>query len=119
MHVAVASLARLIVITLLSCLAGWGTTVSRRKQARRDDYIASHGELPPEIKSAIKRGRLRIGMTKEQVLASWGPPGNTSTANDKIRETWIYQRLPLRDRSSSCAYLYFEGGRLRCWKSTE
>jgi hypothetical protein len=119
MHVAVVSLARLIVITLLSCLAGWGTRVSRRKQARRDEYITSHPELPPEIKSAIKSGRLRIGMTKEQVLASWGPPGNTSTANDQIRETWIYQRFLARGRRSFCAYLYFEKDRLLYWKSVE
>ncbi|MGZ7442420.1 stalk domain-containing protein [Paenibacillus sp. TH7-28] len=44
------------------------------------------------IWNQIKAGHINLGMTKEQVLLSWGEPAGKSTANanGKTVETWVY-----------------------------
>lgn len=59
---------------------------------RRKSYLEANPDLPNVIKSAIQSGSFRIGMTKEQVLASLGKPDRTETRrNTNSREKWIYE----------------------------
>lgn len=59
---------------------------------RRRSYLESNPDLPNVIKSAIQSGSFRIGMTKEQVLASLGKPDRTQKRDDmNSREQWIYK----------------------------
>lgn len=53
----------------------------------------------------IDEGKVAIGMTKDQVLASWGKPNDINRTVGKwgVNEQWVY----------SNAYLYFENGVLR------
>lgn len=41
--------------------------------ARREDYIAAHPSLSKEYAQAIREGKIKVGMTKEEVHAAWGP----------------------------------------------
>lgn len=38
----------------------------------RQTYVDSHPSLPKETRQAILEGKIRIGMTKDEVKASWG-----------------------------------------------
>lgn len=39
---------------------------------QRQDFISSHPNITQSIKNDILEGRLSIGMTKEECIASWG-----------------------------------------------
>ncbi len=68
----------------------------------------------PHFEKHITEHRVIVGMTKEQVLQSWGGPQtiNTTFTNDGIRrEEWIFEDW----ESTSVVkhrYLYFEEGKL-------
>lgn len=66
----------------------------------------------PDFQQHIEQHRVMVGMSKEQVLQSWGGPQtiNTSFTKDGIRqEEWIFE-----DWESTAVvhhrYLYFEEG---------
>ena len=52
-----------------------------------------------------EKGQVRIGMTEEEAVRSWGRPDyiNHSSAGDQ----WVYQRGPIKAQ-----FLYFKNGRL-------
>ena len=59
---------------------------------RRREYLSSNPDLPNVIKSAIQSGSFRIGMNKEQVLASLGKPDNIEKRPGiNSQERWIYK----------------------------
>ncbi|MBP1991615.1 stalk domain-containing protein [Paenibacillus eucommiae] len=57
-----------------------------------------------DIKDSIRREKVRIGMTKEQVYYSWGEPDNLN-AYDSM-EQWVYRY----GTSFDAQYLYFTNG---------
>lgn len=61
---------------------------------------------------AIAEQKIRVGMTTEQVVRSWGDPirKNRSGGSYGSREQWVY---PGR------VYIYFESGRLTSWQTSE
>ncbi|WP_243374601.1 hypothetical protein [Geotalea sp. SG265] len=73
-------------------------------------------KLPNKLKklgkkslNAIANGKIFIGMTKDEAVASWGKPQdiNRSAGSWGINEQWVYG-----DRT----YLYFKNGRLTSWQ---
>lgn len=69
----------------------------------------------PDFQKHIEQHRVMVGMTKEQVLQSWGGPQtiNTTFTKDGIRqEEWIFEdwESPAVVRHR---YLYFEEGILK------
>ena len=46
----------------------------KSNQSFRQEYVNNHSELSKEIKQAIINAKVIEGMTKEQVVASWGKP---------------------------------------------
>lgn len=76
---------------------------------RRDWYCRTHPDLPQRTASAICWGELHIGMTREQVRASWGPPQriNQTTTLSGVQEQWVY---------AITRHAYFEDGRLVSWR---
>lgn len=70
--------------------------------------------LDPDFSKHIESHRVMVGMSREQVLESWGSPNtiNVSHTSDGLRrEEWIFE-----DWESAAIvkhrYLYFEEGRL-------
>lgn len=82
------------------------------KNQRRQDYVTTHPELTQQTKQDILEGRIRIGMTREQVKATWGYPDdiNRTVGSWGEHEQWIYG-YDIRFRR----YLYFENGKLTSW----
>lgn len=56
------------------------------------EYINKHPELSREIINSILTAKVGIGMTKEQVEASWGKPIRVSTNISTLGtvEMWFY-----------------------------
>jgi len=74
----------------------------------RAEIIKRHPEWPEKIKNQIRSGTVTIGMTKQQVLSSWGRPSdiNRTVWSSGTREQWVYND----------SYLYFENGKLTSWQ---
>lgn len=72
------------------------------ERKRKKKIISKYGK---ELGSLIFAGKVRIGMTKEMCIASWGEPYdiNKTITSGAIREQWVY---------SLKSYLYFENGTL-------
>ncbi len=69
----------------------------------RQGYINQHPELTQEIMQAILEGEVIAGMTKEQVVVSWGKPSKTDDFStdpnawwyDPRGEGWWYKPFPI------------------------
>lgn len=48
------------------------------------------GNSEVEVQNAIQAGHIALGMTKAQVIASYGPPPSHVTPDAKIADTWKY-----------------------------
>jgi hypothetical protein len=61
--------------------------------------------FPARVWAYIERGKIFIGMTKDQALASWGEPErvNRTLTRGGVSEQWVY---------GPSTYLYFSNGRL-------
>jgi hypothetical protein len=68
--------------------------------------LQSHPEWPQKTRLAIANNEILIGMTKDQLLASWGLPNdiNRSVYPKVIREQWVYGP-PFHDYE---AYVYVD-----------
>lgn len=64
-----------------------GTTIQTRQ-----DYVNYHSDISKEIKECIIKQQVAIGMTREQVKASWGNPSqiNTDVSYFGSDEQWVY-----------------------------
>jgi len=90
---------RAFIIVGVALLMGCATGPPRRP------YLVHHPELDPYTAECIRERKVHIGMTKEQVKASWGPPykvNRTVTAYG-TREQWVY-------RGFTSGYVYFDDG---------
>ena len=73
-------------------------------------YVRKHGaRWDPQFQQDVREGLIRIGMTKEMVLASWGQPRdiNRSVGSWGVNEQWVY---------AYSQYLYFENGKLESFQ---
>ena len=64
----------IILIALIGCMSMMGVSgVSEKdRQMLREAYVRNHPNIDSETKSAILNGKIFIGMTADQVRASWG-----------------------------------------------
>jgi len=69
--------------------------------------------LPAQTRQVILARQIQRGLTKMQVLLSWGDPFKTITATtpEGDTETWVYQR-----GEKNFVYLSFTGGVLQGWR---
>jgi len=57
----------------------------------RESYVLAHPELKQEIRNTIKGGAANIGMSKEELVASWGNPDLIKVKpNSGADEMWFY-----------------------------
>ena len=91
----------IVILSLVMLFVGCATFA----QNRRETYVTTHPNLSEQYKQDILTGRVRLGMSKEEVIASWGkPPTIYISVNDNIRsEKWIYYWKYWEEK-----YLYFE-----------
>ena len=85
------------------------------RQEKVKTYFEENPKLSDDIKRCILNKKIRIGMTKEQVLLSWGRPCEYGSCINKtvgawgVHEQWVYS-------SPYGPYLYFENGVLTSWQ---
>ena len=96
-------MALLILMIFLSC------TLPPTAQERRNKYLKSHPNFSWEVKNDIREGKVSIGMTKEQVRASWGAPDdiNKTITEHSYQEQWVYNELR-NGISFPERYVYFD-----------
>lgn len=77
-----------------------------------EGYVEAHPDLNLVTKQCILENKIRLGMTKEEVVASWGKPRdiNKTVGSWGVHEQWIYGEFP------HSTYLYFENGILTSWQ---
>ena len=63
-------------LLIMGIILGFGSTALAGipNSASRKAYVESHSSLSSEIKHAILKGKVIEGMTKGDVLATWGEP---------------------------------------------
>ena len=73
------------------------------------DPLDDHPDWTDDVKQAIRRSTLRLGMTSEMVLMSWGEPlsTNRTVTAAGVSEQWFYGTL------KPCVYL--EDGKISGW----
>ena len=78
---------------------------------RRQTYVGTHLALPPQARDDISKGSIRLGMTKEQVVAALGKPDNVNRTvyTFGVHEQWVYGEY-------GWLYAYFEDGVLTSWQ---
>ena len=78
----------ILLLAAILLLAGCG--VAREHRIRQD--VLSDTSMPKEVRTAIDRKELIVGMTKEQVIASWGLPCKWcfGTRKNPNGDTWEY-----------------------------
>jgi len=86
----------------------------KEKTLLRQEIIRRHPEWPEDIKRVVLEGNIQIGMTKEQLLASWGDPDNInrSVGSWGVHEQWIYAASYYKQ-----IYVYVENGILTSWQN--
>lgn len=79
----------------------------------RQEFVRRHPEWPDEIKQAILKGKVRIGMTKEQARAAWGEPTkvNRTVTQSGVHGQWVYNCV------GALSFLYFENDILTSWQN--
>jgi hypothetical protein len=84
---------------------------------RQTWYVNKYPDTPPEIKDAILKDRVCLGMSCDQVLASWDIPYtiNRTVSSRGSHEQWVY-RINVRRNRNSTTYLYFDNGILRTYQ---
>ncbi len=86
----------LIPILTLLLLAGCATsTVESRKQEK----LSSYQDLPPEFRSLVDQGQVKVGMPADAVYIAWGPPAEIlqSETEKGASTTWLYHGSKLEE----------------------
>jgi len=84
-----------------------------QREVRLVDLLKVHPEIDNKISALILRGFVQVGMTAEEAVASWGPPGDIKRdiSLAGVREHWTYGQVKRVQR-----HLFFDRGILRAWK---
>jgi len=74
--------------------------------------VKAYPHLSPKTKEAILKGYIHLGMTRDQVLASWGKPYDKSESVGSwgTHEQWIYGCNDCKN-----TYVYIDNGVLSSW----
>lgn len=76
-----------------------------------------------EMKELIETQDIAVGMPQDYVKKSWGDPLSVETSGNPIykNERWKYQRFSSTPEGyrKETRYVYFEGGRVVGWETTE
>ncbi|MBL8500549.1 MAG: hypothetical protein JNL77_08225 [Nitrosomonas sp.] len=117
---------RLAIIVIATILLLSGCSAVRDNRIRQE--VLADSNLPEEIRRAIDLKELAVGMTQEQVIASWGSPCKWCyrTRKSSSGDTWEYH-IPGADSIivgsdfigiGTGTYLYFDKDRiLKHWSN--
>ncbi len=94
----------------------FGRELKAEHDAMMKEFFDKHPDMKPEVKEAILRHDLLIGMSHDEAMYSLelGLPthANTTTTQYGTHEQWIYDTSVTGKK-----YLYFDNGTLTSWQS--
>ena len=107
---------RVISILLLLFLTGCGLVYQKGIEEEGRKFVEKYPGHIWAIERAIKDGRIVPGMTKDEVILSWGKPNRKEETQigNYYYEKWVYER----DRGGKAVgtdILYFRKGILVFW----
>ena len=83
-----------LIFLFLGCssITGAPTNPSPKpSQGERNIYLENHPNISLRSRNLIKSGLVDLGMTQDEVLASWGRPDSIKTLNSQdADEEWFY-----------------------------
>jgi hypothetical protein len=81
------------------------------------DYVGNHPELESGVKQSILNGEIVLGMTKEEVIASWGHPVEINQLDGVpgIDEQWVYYSNSESPHTCPKIALFFKDGIVTRW----
>ncbi|MHC5036836.1 MAG: hypothetical protein ACYTHM_05950 [Planctomycetota bacterium] len=85
-----------------------------RDYSRRNEYVQTHPKIPAEVRQAILQGRVIIGMTPEQAIASLGEPVARKKVTTQGKEEVVlgFGRIHPKTRKPDVhRTVYFENGK--------
>lgn len=84
---------------------------------RRNWYVENNPNISDEVMSLILAGKWKLGMTKNELLASIGIPEKINRTNNSggTFERWIYE-YDIRVPRTSTTCFYFDNGILSSWQ---
>jgi len=85
----------------------------------REEMVARHPEWTNEMKKLVGEGQIKIGMTQEQLLSSWGNPNNVNknAGGWGVFEQWSYGDV--RYPYNVTYYIYLQNGIISSWQKNE
>ena len=97
-------------------LSGSGTGDSASEGSQYWQREAARQKRADRVQEAIANQRVFIGMTADEVRASWGAPSkiNASVGSWGTHEQWVYDRSNFRSQ-----YVYVENGVVRSMQSPQ
>ena len=76
----------------------------------RQEFVRRHPEWSEDIKKRVLDGKIMIGMTAQQVRASWGEPARVQKSGSVLGESEIW--------AIGGHYLYFNNGTLTSYSES-
>jgi hypothetical protein len=88
-------------------------------QNRRQAYVAQN-QLDDATRDKILEGSVSIGMTADEVTASWGRPDfvNKTVFSWGVHEQWAYCSSTFGCSDGAMHYFYFRDGILDSWQKS-
>lgn len=70
-----------------------GCTTPSTVETRRQERSAAYGVLPPEQRTLVDQGQIKVGMNADAVYIAWGQPAQVLESEDGGGRltTWLYQ----------------------------
>lgn len=83
-------------IILVFIFSGCGKKTEVVVISPQEKYVKEHPELSEDTKKNILNETITIGMTEEQVMASWGKPDDIEIFSSEYNsyKRWIYKNRP-------------------------
>ncbi|MBN2505189.1 MAG: hypothetical protein JXQ71_00700 [Verrucomicrobia bacterium] len=96
------------VMALAVFAAGCASTLEKRRR----EHAAVYAGLTPELRAAVDRGEVQLGMSPEAVYMAWGKPAQalTNETSQGRWVTWLYQGNRLKSYRYWTHQSYVGGG---------
>jgi hypothetical protein len=88
------ALALLAGVVLCGC-----ASPAQKLEARKKERYAAYAALPPEMKTEVDKGQIKVGMPMDAVYIAWGPPSQILTGESSGGKTitWLYHGTYLQE----------------------
>jgi hypothetical protein len=89
---------------------GFGLLMNHQPKIAKYEYLVDHPELSNKLQYQIENSKISLGMTEEQLIASWGRPRdiNTTTGSFGVHKQYVYGDFG--------PYVYVEDGKVTGWQ---